>query len=215
MQPSCEQLDAVVPLTAPDSRHVFQHAGFVLPEHREQVLKQRPATIWLTGLSGAGKSTLAYEMEQRLLCRNQLSFVLDGDNLRHHLNRDLGFTASDRHENIRRTAEVAALMNDAGLIVFTALISPHREDRLMARSIIGERRFIEVHVSTRLEVCEDRDPKGLYGKARAGLIPRFTGISAPYEEPEHPDFRIDTGQHGLQRSVDQLMGFLAQRGLVQ
>lgn len=214
MQQSCEQVNAVAPSIA-DSRHVFQHAGSVSPAHREQVLKQRPATIWLTGLSGAGKSTLAYEMEQRLLCRNQLSFVLDGDNLRHHLNRDLGFTASDRHENIRRTAEVAALMNDAGLIVFTALISPHREDRMMARSIIGEARFIEVHVSTSLAVCEDRDPKGLYGKARAGLIPRFTGVSAPYEDPENPDFRIDTGLQGLQRSVDQLMAFLAQRGVVQ
>lgn len=207
--------DLVAPSLGSEARHVFQHSGFVLPEHREQVLKQRPATIWLTGLSGAGKSTLAYEMEQRLLERHQLSFVLDGDNLRHHLNRDLGFTASDRHENIRRTAEVAALMNDAGLIVFTALISPHREDREMARSIIGANRFIEVHVSTSLEVCESRDPKGLYGKARAGVIPRFTGVSAPYEAPESPALRIDTSQSGLRHSGEQLMAFLAQRGLVQ
>lgn len=214
MQQSCEQTGVAMPLAASDTRHVFRHSGAVLPQHREQVLKQRPATVWLTGLSGAGKSTLAYEMEQRLLTRHQISFVLDGDNLRHHLNRDLGFTASDRHENIRRTAEVAALMNDAGLIVFTALISPLREDRTMARSIIGEDRFIEVHVSTCLEVCESRDPKGLYGKARAGEIPRFTGVSAPYEAPENPDFRIDTNQGGLQESVGQLMAFLTQRGLV-
>jgi adenylylsulfate kinase len=198
-----------------DPRHVFRHAGHVQAGHREQVLRQRAATVWFTGLSGAGKSTLAYEVERRLLVQRRVSFVLDGDNLRHHLNRDLGFTASDRQENIRRTAEVAALMNDAGLIVFASLISPYREDRTMARSIIGDARFIEVHVSTSLEVCEDRDSKGLYSKARAGLIPLFTGVSAPYEPPENPDLRIDTSQQKPAQCADLLMAFLARRGLVQ
>ena len=215
MQQSCEPVGSVAAYADVEQRQIFKHAGHVISEHRQRVLQQQPVTIWLTGLSGAGKSTLAYEMERQLLARNRLSFVLDGDNLRHRLNRDLGFTASDRQENTRRTAEVASLMNDAGLIVFTALISPHRDDRAMARSIIGAYRFLEVHVSASLEVCEGRDPKGLYNKARAGLIPRFTGISAPYEEPDAPDLRIDTGNGGLQNSVDQLMALLAQKGLVQ
>jgi adenylylsulfate kinase len=196
-------------------RQIFKHVGHVLLDHRRQVLQQQPATIWLTGLSGAGKSTLAYEMERQLLSRSRLSFVLDGDNLRHRLNKDLGFTETDRQENTRRTAEVASLMNDAGLIVFAALISPHMADRAMARSIIGDHRFIEVHVSASLAVCESRDPKGLYNRARAGLIQRFTGVSAPYEEPLAPDLRVDTGVGGLQHSVDQLMALLAQKGLVQ
>jgi adenylylsulfate kinase len=198
-----------------DTRHVFHHAGHVQAVQREQLLRQRPATVWLTGLSGAGKSTLAYEVERRLLAQQRLGFVLDGDNVRHRLNRDLGFTPSDRQENIRRTAEVAALMNDAGLIVFASLISPYRQDRTMARSIIGDTRFIEVHVSTSLEVCEDRDTKGLYRKARKGLIPFFTGVSAPYEPPESPDLRIDTSLQMPHQSADLLMALLARRGLVQ
>jgi adenylylsulfate kinase len=215
MQQSCEPPGSAVPCAEVNPRQIFKHAGHVISEHRRQVLQQQPATIWLTGLSGAGKSTLAYEMERQLLTRSRLSFVLDGDNLRHRLNRDLGFTAPDRQENTRRTAEVASLMNDAGIIVFTALISPHRDDRAMARSIIGDHRFIEVHVSASLQVCEGRDPKGLYNKARAGLIPHFTGISDPYEEPDAPDLRIDTGQGKLQHSVDQLLTLLVQKGLVQ
>ncbi len=215
MEHSIERQEARERPAGVDTRNVFRHAGHVQAGHREQVLRQRPATIWLTGLSGAGKSTLAYEVERRLLAQQRVSFVLDGDNLRHRLNRDLGFTPSDRQENIRRTAEVAALMNEAGLIVFASLISPYREDRTMARSIIGDGRFIEVHVSTSLEVCEDRDTKGLYSKARAGLIPLFTGVSSPYEPPESPDLRIDTSQHKPQQSADLLMAFLSRRGLVQ
>ena len=214
MQQTEEPAGSVAACAGTNQRQIFKHSGHVISEHRRQVLQQQPATIWLTGLSGAGKSTLAYEMERQLLSRSRLSFVLDGDNLRHRLNRDLGFTETDRQENTRRTAEVASLMNDAGLIVFAALISPHRDDRAMARSIVGSHRFIEVHVSASLEVCEGRDPKGLYNKARAGLIPRFTGVSAPYEEPDAPDLKIDTGRGGLQNSVDQLMALLAQKGLV-
>jgi adenylylsulfate kinase len=197
------------------SRHVFEHSGHVTAVDRQHLLQQRAATVWLTGLSGAGKSTLAYEVERRLLHRGVLSFVLDGDNLRHRLNNDLGFSALDRQENIRRAAEVASLMNDAGLIVFSALISPRRQDRAMARSIIGAPRFLEVHVSTALPVCEGRDPKGLYTKARAGLIPNFTGVSAPYEEPEDPALCLDTSQRGLEDCADDLMALLARCGLVR
>lgn len=214
MYQSCHELGVQAPMPVPASRHLARHEGQVTSEQRQQRLRQRPATVWLTGLSGAGKSTLAYELEHRLHGLGLSSFVLDGDNLRHHLNRDLGFSGAERRENIRRVAEVAALMNQAGLVVFTALISPQRADRAMARAIIGEPHFIEVHVSTGLEVCEQRDPKGLYEKARAGLIPQFTGVSAPYEAPSAPDFRIDTAQHSLTDAATLMLDGLRQRGLL-
>jgi len=199
-----EQLDKAAP-------QVFWHAGQVAPEQRCRQLGQRAATIWLTGLSGAGKSTLACAVEQRLIADGHIAFVLDGDNLRHHLNRDLGFTQRDRQENIRRSAEVAKLMNDAGLIVICAFISPLRADREQARQIIGADNFIEVYVSTPREVCEERDPKGLYVKARAGLIPEFTGISAPYEVPLEPALALDTDQLSLEQATDRLCQHLAPR----
>jgi adenylylsulfate kinase len=198
----------------PEQRNVVQHHGQVTLEQRQRLLKQCPATIWLTGLSGAGKSTLAYELEYSLHTLGFSSFVLDGDNLRHKLSCDLGFSPAERTENIRRTAEVAALMNAAGLIVFTALISPHRSDRALAKSIIGESLFIEVHVNTALDVCEERDPKGLYKKARTGQIPNFTGVSAPYESPLAPDFCIDTGQLKLRDAATLVLNFMRQRGLL-
>ncbi len=191
--------------------NVVKHPSQVSAVERGALLRQQPVTVWLTGLSGAGKSTLAYAMERRLHAQGRLGFVLDGDNIRHHLSGDLGFSPAERRENIRRVAEVAALMNDAGLIVFTALISPRQEDRDRARSIIGEARFIEVHVSTALSVCEARDPKGLYEKARMGAIPAFTGVSAPYEAPRAPALRIDTDICCLDQSVEQLMDFLSSR----
>lgn len=196
-------------------RVVVPHAGRVDNHLREHLLQQRPVTVWLTGLSGAGKSTLAYALEERLHALGFASFVLDGDNLRHRLNRDLGFSDAERSENIRRVAEVAALMNDAGLMVFTALISPQRNDRAMARSLIGEHRFLEVHVSTPLAVCEDRDPKGLYDMARAGLIPQFTGVSAPYEEPTSPDFSLNTAHVGLADACAQVLELLGERGYLR
>ncbi|UXH76928.1 adenylyl-sulfate kinase [Roseateles amylovorans] len=196
-------------------RDIFKHRGCVAAPDRAHLLGQRPSTIWFTGLSGAGKSTLAYEMERRLLAQRHLSYVLDGDNLRHHLNSDLGFSAHERRENIRRTAEVASLMNEAGLIVFSALISPSREDRCMARAIIGDSRFLEVHMSADVGVCESRDPKGLYLKARAGLIPQFTGITSPYDEPEAPTLRIDTGRMTLDQAADELMTLLRTSGVLQ
>ena len=165
---------------------------------------QSPKTIWLTGLSASGKSTLAYALEYQLMSMGKACYVLDGDNVRHGLNKDLGFSAESRTENIRRIAEVAKLMNDAGLIVITAFISPLRSDRQMARDIIGED-FREVYVSTNIDVCESRDPKGLYAKARAGLVSDFTGVSAPYESPETPDLRIDTSVGQKEAQISLLM----------
>ena len=193
------------------SKDIFWHASHAQIEEHHQQMQQHPATLWLTGYSGAGKSTLAYALEKRILAENHACCVLDGDNLRHHLNRDLGFSAQDRRENIRRAAEVARLMNDAGLMVITAFISPYREDRAMAREIIGADQFIEVHLSTSMDVCEERDPKGLYEKARSGKIPGFTGISSPYEAPLQADLTIDTAALSLEQATSLLYQNLAQR----
>ncbi|WP_298270676.1 adenylyl-sulfate kinase [Geobacter sp.] len=176
----------------PERREVVWHHGQVTPAERTELLRQRPLTIWFTGLSGAGKSTLAFALERKLVDLGMACYVLDGDNVRHGLNRDLGFSPKDRAENIRRIAEVSRLMNDAGLVLITAFISPFREDREMARGIIGKERFLEVYLETSLEVCEARDPKGMYRKARNGELPSFTGISSPYEPPEHPELKLDT-----------------------
>ena len=189
-------------------RTVVWHAGQVTGEERALHLGQRPATLWLTGLSGAGKSTVACALERRLLVGGHAAYVLDGDNVRHGLNRDLGFSPQDRSENIRRIAEVAGLLNDAGLIVITAFISPYREDREMARSIIGKNDFLEVHVNTPIQVCEERDPKGFYKLARAGELPAFTGISAPYEPPLDPVCSVDTASNSVDECVDLLMRLL-------
>ena len=159
---------------------------------RAENLQQIPKTIWLTGLSGAGKSTLINEMDKRLFAQQKKTMVLDGDNVRMGLNGDLGFRKEDREENIRRVAEVAKLMNDAGIIVLTSFISPFEADRQKAREIIGEDSFIEIYVSTPLEECEKRDVKGLYKKARQGKIAHFSGISSPYETPKNADIVIDT-----------------------
>ncbi|HEV8313484.1 MAG TPA: adenylyl-sulfate kinase, partial [Burkholderiaceae bacterium] len=172
-------------------------------QQREAALGQRALTLWLTGLPGAGKSTLAAALDERLFELGRHSFVLDGDNLRHGLCSDLGFSAADRHENIRRVAEVARLLNDAGLIVIAALVSPYRADRDLARRVIGSTRFAEVHVAAPLAVCEARDPKGLYRKARAGLMPGLTGIDAPYEVPLSPSLTLDTSTLSVNASLQQ------------
>ncbi|MCI8454247.1 MAG: adenylyl-sulfate kinase [Lachnospiraceae bacterium] len=174
-------------------------------EFRAKRLGQRPVTLWFTGLSGAGKSALANEIEKALTVQGKHTMLLDGDNVRLGLNRNLGFKEQDRIENIRRTAEVARLMNDAGLIVLTSFISPYRSDRRKAREIIGAGNFIEIYVSTPLEECERRDVKGLYKKARAGDLPNFTGISSPYEAPEHASVEIDTSRCTLEEAAEYVM----------
>jgi bifunctional enzyme CysN/CysC len=172
--------------------NVHLQALDVTPEARSSLKGHRPGVVWLTGLSGAGKSTIANRLEQQLLARSVHTFLLDGDNVRHGLNRDLGFTEADRIENVRRVTEVARLMVDAGLVVLVSFISPFRAERELARRLIGDERFCEVHVDVPLEVAEARDPKGLYAKARSGLLPNFTGVDSPYEPPAAPEVRIDT-----------------------
>lgn len=173
------------------------------------VALREPRVLWLTGLSGAGKSTLATALHRQLQEAGQPVAVLDGDAVRGGLCRGLGFSPEDRRENIRRVAEVAKLMREAGLVVICALISPLREDRAMARDIVGAGHFCEVHVATPLAVCEERDPKGLYRHARAQALPQFTGISAPYEEPLAPALRIDTSQVDVAAAVAALQGLLS------
>lgn len=167
--------------------------------------------VWFTGLSGSGKSTLANAVEQKLHAAGVHTYTLDGDNVRHGLNKDLGFSAEDRTENIRRIAEVAHLMLDAGLVVLSAFVSPYLKDRQAIKEVVGAEGFMEVFVDTPLEVCEQRDVKGLYAKARAGQIPDFTGISAPYEAPEKPDFLIDTSVTGLDESANLLSELIMSR----
>ena len=186
------------------SENIKWHGSNLRRDLRENLLDQGGCIIWLTGLSGSGKSTIARELEQLLVSEGRFAYVLDGDNVRYGLNRDLGFSAEDRKENIRRIGEVAHLFADAGVIAIVAFISPYRAERRLAREIAGDRPFIEVHVSTSLDECERRDVKGLYAKARSGEIGNFTGISAPYEVPERPELVIDT-QGGSARDAAQLI----------
>lgn len=180
-------------------------------EERWHTLGQRPVVAWFTGLSGAGKSSIANVVDRSLMQMGRHTMVLDGDNLRHGLNRDLGFTAADRNENIRRAAETARLMAEAGLVVIVSLITPFREERATARRIVGDVPFLEVFIDTPLAICEARDPKGLYGRARAGKIPNFTGISAPYEPPEAPDLMIRTEGLVVEQSAASLVAELLRR----
>ena len=193
------------------SENITWHTSKVSVAERATLQQQNALTIWLTGLSASGKSTLAYELERRLHDLGHASYVLDGDNIRHGLSSDLGFSAESRKENIRRISEVARLFNDAGIVMITAFISPYRADRALAHDILGPERFVEVHVAADITVCERRDPRGLYQKARAGIIPDFTGISAPYEAPEHPSIRVDTGTLSVEQSVSQLLEVILPR----
>jgi adenylylsulfate kinase/bifunctional enzyme CysN/CysC len=179
-------------------------------EIRWRTLGQKPVIAWLTGLSGSGKSSIANAVDRKLTQAGRTTMVLDGDNLRHGLNKDLGFTASDRIENIRRTAETAKLMAEAGVVTIVSLISPFREERAAARAIAGDITFLEVFVDTSLDICEARDPKGLYERARAGTIPHFTGISAPYEVPSEPDLVLTTEGRGVAASAQPLINTLMQ-----
>ena len=194
--------------------NVFPQPGRVASAERARILGQTPITVWLTGLPGSGKSTLAHALERRLIDAGRAAFVLDGDNLRHGLTRGLGFAPEARRENVRRVAEAARLMNDAGLIVIAALISPYRDDRLMARGIIGPERFLEVFLSASAPVCEQRDPKGLYARARRGELAEFTGVNAPYEVPEAPALDLDSGTASIDACVDRLFAAVAQQTLL-
>ncbi|MBI9098170.1 MAG: sulfate adenylyltransferase subunit CysN [Spirochaetaceae bacterium] len=195
----------MVGLDSHKSQNIFPQAGDVSHIDRCNLLGQKPKTFWMTGLSGSGKSTIAFELEKEFFSTGRPCYVLDGDNVRHGLNRDLGFSAEDRKENIRRIAEVAKLMNDAGMHVITSFISPFREDRKDAREIIGDERFMEIFVDTPIEVCSNRDPKGLYKKAYAGDIQNFTGISSPYEAPENPDIIIKTVELEAKQAVELIL----------
>ncbi len=185
--------------------NIVLHQGQISLQDRIAILKQSPKTIWFTGLSASGKSTLAFALEAELIRQGHLCYVLDGDNIRHGLSNNLSFTHEDRTENIRRIAEVAKLLNDAGLIVISAFISPFLQDRKMAQDIIGKDLFREVYVSTSINVCETRDPKGLYKKARAGAIVNFTGVGSPYEPPLNPSLSIDTSKIDLSAATKLLV----------
>ncbi|MCA1734256.1 MAG: adenylyl-sulfate kinase [Acidobacteria bacterium] len=190
------------------------HHGLVSASDRESLLGQRGCVLWLTGLSGSGKSTIARAVERRLVEAGRLAYVLDGDNVRHGLNADLGFSDADRVENIRRIGQVTALFADAGLIAITAFISPFRADRDQARALLPDGRFLEVFVDAPIEVCEQRDPKGLYRKAREGKIPEFTGITSPYEPPEAPELVVRTGELSIDEAAARIVELLERRGLI-
>jgi adenylylsulfate kinase len=201
-------------MTQPKSQNIVWHQTTVSRTEREAINGHRGATVWLTGLSGSGKSTIANLMEKALWERGVRSFVLDGDNVRHGLNKDLGFSPKDRTENIRRIGEVAALFTDAGIVNITAFISPYRADREIARKAMPEGCFIEVYIKCELDQCEKRDPKGLYKKARAGEIPEFTGISAPYEAPENAELVVDTTGQTAEESVAAILAHLEAKGYI-
>jgi len=196
------------------SSNVTWHAQTVNKRARAQQKAQKSAVLWFTGLSGAGKSTVANALEKALFQRGHHSYLLDGDNVRHGLNRDLGFSDDDRVENIRRIGEVARLMADAGLVVLTAFISPFRADRAMVRELMEDGEFVEIHVDAPLDVCETRDPKGLYAKARAGVIRNFTGIDSPYEPPEAAEIIVDTSKMSVDECVEELLAYLKRRGIL-
>lgn len=200
-------------MTKTKSSNVVWHTNIVRRRQREERRGHRGAILWFTGLSGSGKSTLANEVEQRLFAEGCFTYLLDGDNVRHGLNGDLGFSPEDRTENIRRIGEVAKLFVDAGALVLTAFISPYREDRDRVRGIVEDPSdFIEVFVDCPLEICERRDPKGLYVKARSGEIPEFTGISAPYEAPESPEICLDTSELTVVEAAERVVEFLRAGG---
>lgn len=191
------------------------HHGKITKAHRIDLMKQKGVTIWLTGLSGSGKSTIAVELEHALVENKHQAYILDGDNIRHGLNKNLGFSPEDRAENIRRIGEVAKLFTDANIITITAFISPYKEDRDNARKLQNEGEFIEIYVKCPINVCEQRDVKGLYKKARAGEIKEFTGISAPYEEPSNPELTIDTSVMPVEESTRAILKYLEENRYVR
>ncbi|TDY02723.1 adenylyl-sulfate kinase [Thiohalophilus thiocyanatoxydans] len=201
-------------MTAQDNNVVW-HAASIDREQRESLHHHKSAVLWFTGLSASGKSTLAHAVEKELYARGCHSFVLDGDNVRHGLCSDLSFSLEDRHENIRRIGNVAKLFIEAGVIVLTAFISPLRQDRNIARNLMPHGDFLEIFCDAPVEVCEKRDPKGLYQKARDGKIPEFTGISSPYEAPLKPELHLDTGEQPLEESVQAVINLLTERHIIK
>jgi adenylylsulfate kinase len=187
------------------------HQGTIKKENRQKLNSHKSAIVWFTGLPCSGKSTLAHTLEERLFGRKVRTFVIDGDNVRTGLNKDLGFSAEDRKENIRRIGEVAKLFVEAGMIVMTAFISPYRKDREFVRSLVNTDEFIEVYVKCPLRICEERDVKGHYRMARQGIIRQFTGIDDPYEEPEHPERVIETDRLTVDEGVEEIMGYLEEK----
>ena len=201
-------------MTERKATNIVWHAGNVTRADREKINGHKGFTVWFTGLSGSGKSTVAVAVEKALWDRGVRTYILDGDNVRHGLNSNLGFSPEDRTENIRRIGEVAKLFNDAGLVALTAFISPYRADRDKVRALMTEGDFLEVLVDCPVEECEKRDVKGLYAKARAGQIKEFTGISAPYEAPEKPELVLPTHQLSEQQSVEKVIAFLEEKGYI-
>ncbi len=197
----------------PKSKNIFWHEGDITKEDRERLNGHRGVCLWFTGLSGSGKSSIAQEVQNLLYEQGVHTYVLDGDNIRHGLNSDLGFSPEDRNENIRRIGEVSKLFVDAGLVVMTAFISPYRKDRDRVRQIMDDGDFVEIYVEADLETCEKRDPKGLYKKARAGEIKEFTGISAPYEPPLNPELVINTSKEtDVRKNAKKVVDYLEKKG---
>lgn len=191
--------------------HIIPQIHSISKKDRNKLLGNKSFVVWFTGLSGSGKSTLANNLEMKLNNDGILTYILDGDNIRHGLNKDLGFSEEDRKENIRRIGEVSKLMVDSGIIVLTAFISPFREDRNTVRKLLADNEFLEVYVKCPVEICEERDVKGLYKKARTGEIKQFTGIDSPYEDPVNPEFIIDTGNTSLEKSTEDLYKFIKKK----
>ena len=196
------------------SKNIKWHEHKVTQLDREKLLNQKGVVLWFTGLSGSGKSTIANELTYELFKTGKIAYVLDGDNIRHGLNKNLGFSPEDRDENIRRICEVSKLFADAGLITCTAFISPYKKMRDFCRELIGRGRFFEIYCLATLETCEKRDPKGLYKRAREGKVKEFTGITAPYEEPENPDLIIDTDKYDVNKSVGLIISKLKKEKII-
>jgi len=201
-------------MTKQKATNIVWHPGAVTRADREELNGHRGCTVWLTGLSGSGKSTIAVALEKQLWGRGVRAYILDGDNIRHGLNKNLGFSPADRTENIRRIGEVAKLFTDAGVVAITAFISPYRADRDQVRALMTDGDFIEIHVDCPVEICEGRDVKGLYKKARAGEIKEFTGISAPYEAPGKAELTIKSHELSVEQSVATILAYLQKRGII-
>ena len=202
-------------MTVTKATNVVWHEHKVSRQERESLLGQKGVLIWFTGLSASGKSTVANEVASRLHKQGKLTYILDGDNIRHGLNKDLGFSPADREENIRRISEVGKLFADSGVVTLTAFISPYRKDRDFGRSLLEPGRFIEVFVKASIDTCKDRDPKGLYRKARRGELANFTGVTAPYEEPLQPEIVLDADVLTVEEEAEMIVSYLNEKGLLQ